>query len=71
MGRGKRCYLASLGGHLDVLQWAREHGCEWEKRDVKRAIGRAPRVCVAVSARARLHVGHMAMWNFLPDTAPQ
>ena len=31
MGRGERCYFASLGGYLEnVLQWAREHGCEWD-----------------------------------------
>jgi hypothetical protein len=24
------CRLAAKGGHLEVLQWAREHGCHWD-----------------------------------------
>jgi hypothetical protein len=28
-----RCYVrsAALGGHLEVLVWARENGCPWDK----------------------------------------
>jgi len=31
--RGMRCYVrsAALGGHLEVLVWARENGCPWDK----------------------------------------
>ena len=25
------CYYAALGGHLEVLKWARDNGCEWGK----------------------------------------
>jgi hypothetical protein len=24
------CEGAAAGGHLEVLQWARENGCEWD-----------------------------------------
>ena len=24
------CSQAALGGHLEVLKWARENGCEWD-----------------------------------------
>ncbi len=26
-----RCLKAAGGGHLAVLQWAREHGCPWDE----------------------------------------
>ena len=25
------CHRAALGGHLEVLQWLREHDCPWCK----------------------------------------
>jgi uncharacterized protein YabN with tetrapyrrole methylase and pyrophosphatase domain len=25
------CYFAAKGGHLEVLQWAHENGCPWDK----------------------------------------
>ena len=31
-GHGVRvCEMAAGGGHLATLQWAREHGCEWDE----------------------------------------
>ena len=27
------CHLAAAGGHLEVLIWAREHGCPWEEEE--------------------------------------
>jgi hypothetical protein len=27
----KTCEAAALNGHLDVLQWARENGCNWNE----------------------------------------
>ena len=26
------CELAAVGGHLEVLKWARENGCPWDKK---------------------------------------
>ena len=26
------CAASAWGGNLEVLQWAREHGCEWDSR---------------------------------------
>ena len=26
------CKAAAEGGHLEVLQWAREHGCPWDEK---------------------------------------
>jgi hypothetical protein len=31
------------GGHLDVLQWAREHGCPWDKQVAACAAGASTR----------------------------
>ncbi|AGO83379.1 Ankyrin repeat domain containing protein [Pandoravirus salinus] len=31
------CYEAAGGGHLDVLQWARANGCEWDERTCAKA----------------------------------
>ena len=31
------CLQAAIGGHLDVLQWARRNGCPWDKRTCSRA----------------------------------
>ena len=28
---------AAVGGHLEVLKWAREHGCEWDGRTIDAA----------------------------------
>ena len=28
-GMNNPCALAAAGGHLEVLQWARQHGCPW------------------------------------------
>lgn len=25
------CYFAAGGGHLDVIKWAREYGCQWDE----------------------------------------
>ena len=30
--RGALAVAAARGGNLGVLQWARENGCEWDKR---------------------------------------
>ena len=46
------CYLSALGGHLAVLQWAREHHCVNLSRGRRQ---RAP-CCAAVGAGARLPV---------------
>ena len=27
------CQWAAAGGHLEVLMWAREHGCPWEEEE--------------------------------------
>jgi hypothetical protein len=29
-----------MGGHLEVLQWARQNGCEWDKWTCSYAAGR-------------------------------
>ena len=31
------CAHAALGGHLEVLQWARANGCPWNKYTIVRA----------------------------------
>ena len=31
------CGAAALGGHFEVLQWAREHGCPWDQFTCSRA----------------------------------
>ena len=31
MWNEKTCACAAEGGHLEILQWAREKGCEWDK----------------------------------------
>ena len=36
-GSNNPCALAAKGGHLEALQWAREHGCEWVARTCKGA----------------------------------
>jgi len=33
---------AALGGHLEVLQWARAHGCPWVKRECEAVSRRHP-----------------------------
>ena len=33
------CRFAALDGNLDVLQWAREHGCEWDEGTCAYAAG--------------------------------
>ena len=39
----KTCQAAVLGGHLEVLQWAWEHGCPWDASMCHlRRSGRAP-----------------------------
>ena len=37
LGNPDTCFHAALGGHLDVLQWAREHGCPWNERTCESA----------------------------------
>jgi len=34
-GMRARAAFAAEGGHLAVLRWAREHGCEWNKAYVR------------------------------------
>ena len=29
----QRCEYAAWGGHLEVLKWAREHGCPWDEEE--------------------------------------
>ena len=31
----KECACAAVGGHLEVLRWARAHGCEWDAAHVR------------------------------------
>ena len=33
----KICHLSAAGGHLEVLQWARAHGCPWNKHTCEMA----------------------------------
>jgi len=33
------CWAAAGGGHLEVLQWAREHGCPWDEWVCRLAAG--------------------------------
>jgi hypothetical protein len=33
-----------MGGHLEVLKWARENGCPWSKRTRKSAKRKWPEV---------------------------
>ena len=48
-------------GHLDVLQWAREHDCPWDEKRVGRRWGRAPgRVAVGMAARLPIGGGHFS-----------
>jgi hypothetical protein len=42
---------AAIGGHLGVLQWARENGCEW-KRDT----------CYDLALNTRRYVLGLARW---------
>ena len=30
----RTCWLAALGGHLEVLQWARANGCPWDEKAI-------------------------------------
>jgi len=57
-----------LGGHLEVVQWAREHDCTWDARS--RASAAAYRhLAVAVVARGRLPMGRVdtcVVWGFDP-----
>jgi len=32
VGRRLTCAYAAEGGHLEVLKWARENGCPWDKQ---------------------------------------
>ena len=40
------CESAALGGHLDVLKWARENGCPWM----------SGHICTRAAQHGRLHV---------------
>jgi len=31
VGFNQRCSLAAWGGHIEVVRWAREHGCPWDR----------------------------------------
>ena len=31
------CTMAALGGHFEVLQWARENGCPWNEETCSNA----------------------------------
>jgi hypothetical protein len=31
----RKCTCAAEGGHLEVLKWAREHGCLWHEDTVR------------------------------------
>lgn len=35
----KICAAAAQGGHLEVLKWARENGCQWDKCTCANAAG--------------------------------
>jgi len=37
MKRGT-CYTAAQAGHLHIIQWARENGCEWDDETCKAAV---------------------------------
>ena len=39
------CQWAAWGGHLQVLQWARENGCPWDKRRARTRRGAATSRC--------------------------
>jgi len=49
------CALAAAGGHLDVLKWARGHGCSWEEDLVGE--------CCALAAQG----GHLEVLKWLRE----
>jgi len=52
------CALAAEGGHLEVLQWAWKHGCQWEEdlEDLQRY--ESPRnMCYAVLGGVETGIG--------------
>jgi len=55
------CYNAAARGHLEVLQWAREHGCAWEdqvyENDLDLSEMDMSTNCCAIAASA----GHLAV----------
>jgi hypothetical protein len=48
------CEAAAAGGHLAVLQWARQHGCTWDKEVCSSAVGRRAPGNAAMGPPARL-----------------
>ena len=51
------CPTAALHGHLEVLKWAREHGCVWDETCASAAQGGHLAGGVEVGADAQLPVG--------------
>ena len=49
------CYYAAMGGHLEVLQWARANGCPWDED-----------TCAAAADRGHLEVLKWARENGCP-----
>lgn len=50
------CLYAALGGHLDVLKLARDHGCPWDELTCRHAVQcLALPGCMAVLRWAREH----------------
>ena len=49
------CSYAALGGHLEVLQWARANGCPWDED-----------TCSAAANRGHLEVLQWARANGCP-----
>ncbi|KAK3236724.1 hypothetical protein CYMTET_53152 [Cymbomonas tetramitiformis] len=47
------CSRAARGGHLEVLQWARTHGCPWNEDTCMRTAGRYPRCRAMLRMAAR------------------
>ena len=56
-GKWGACARAARVGKLDMLQWAREHGCRWDATVCELRRAAWAHGCVAVGAAARLPVG--------------
>ena len=54
------CANAAAGGHLEVLKWARAHGCDWVSSDVYSCYD-----CAALAARG----GHLEVLKWLLEPA--
>ena len=51
------CWFAAREGHLEVLQWARQNGCQWDEDACRVARGGRPPGGAPVGASERVRVG--------------